>query len=91
MCDLFDDKTFEEKLRRLATGFQKRFGDLLKYNVDEEIEKYKVGRMREHSRKWLTCNRTSERRSRHTSSTKFRYSLPQRSKRQRSWSKAQTP
>jgi adenylosuccinate synthase len=44
MCDLFDEK-FEEKLRRLATGFQKRFGDLLKYNVDEEIEKYKVGHM----------------------------------------------
>jgi len=50
MCDLFDEKTFEEKLRRVATGFQKRFGDLLKYNVEEEIEKYKVGPMREHSR-----------------------------------------
>jgi adenylosuccinate synthase len=49
MCDLFDDKTFEEKLRRLATGFQKRFGDLLKYDVDEEIEKYKVGCIREFS------------------------------------------
>lgn len=42
MCDLFDEEIFERKLRRLATGFQKRFGDLLKYDVEEEIAKYKV-------------------------------------------------
>lgn len=42
MCDLFDDAIFEAKLRRLAGGFQKRFGDLLTYNVDDEIARYKV-------------------------------------------------
>jgi hypothetical protein len=42
MCDLFDEKVFEEKLRRVAAGYQKRFGDLLKYDVEEEIAKYKV-------------------------------------------------
>ena len=42
MCDLFDEAIFEEKLRRLANGFQRRFGDLLKYNVEEEIARYKV-------------------------------------------------
>lgn len=42
MCDLFDEEIFEQKLRRLAQGFQKRFGDLLKYDVDEEIARYKV-------------------------------------------------
>jgi hypothetical protein len=44
MCDLFDEAIFEAKLRRLATGFQRRFGDLLKYNVEEEIATYKVGK-----------------------------------------------
>lgn len=42
MCDLFDEEIFERKLRRLAQGYQKRFGDLLKYDVEEEIAKYKV-------------------------------------------------
>jgi adenylosuccinate synthase len=43
MCDLFDEEVFEQKLTRLAMGFQKRFGDLLQYDVKAEIEKYKVG------------------------------------------------
>ncbi|UPX19580.1 Adenylosuccinate synthase [Ascochyta rabiei] len=41
MCDLFDEKVFEQKLRRVAAGYQKRFGDLLKYDVEEEIARYK--------------------------------------------------
>ncbi|KAF2728440.1 Adenylosuccinate synthetase [Polyplosphaeria fusca] len=41
MCDIFDEEVFEKKLRRLALGYQKRFGDLLKYDADEEIAKYK--------------------------------------------------
>jgi adenylosuccinate synthase len=49
MCDLFDEKVFEQKLRRLAMGFEKRFGELLKYNVEEEIEKFKVCYQREAS------------------------------------------
>lgn len=44
MCDLFDEKVFEQKLRRVASGYQKRFGDLLKYDVEEEIARYKVGK-----------------------------------------------
>jgi adenylosuccinate synthase len=43
MCDLFDDKSFEDKFRRMASGYQKRFGDLLKYDQDEELARYKVG------------------------------------------------
>ena len=42
MCDLFDEDVFEKKLRRVASGYQKRFGDLLKYDVEEEIARYKV-------------------------------------------------
>jgi adenylosuccinate synthase len=42
MCDLFDDKSFEDKFRRMASGYQKRFGDLLKYDQDEELARYKV-------------------------------------------------
>lgn len=56
MCDLFDDAVFETKLRRLAQGFQKRFGDLLKYNVEDEIAKYKVrrsARVAGGTRQWL--------------------------------------
>ncbi|KAF1923599.1 adenylosuccinate synthetase [Didymella exigua CBS 183.55] len=41
MCDLFDEEVFEKKLRRVAAGYQKRFGDLLKYDVEEEIARYK--------------------------------------------------
>jgi adenylosuccinate synthase len=42
MCDLFDEEVFEQKLNRLVMGFQKRFGDLLKYDMAAEVEKYKV-------------------------------------------------
>lgn len=42
MCDLFDEKVFEEKFNRVVTGYQKRFGDLLKYDPKEEIERFKV-------------------------------------------------
>ncbi|OSS46358.1 hypothetical protein B5807_08394 [Epicoccum nigrum] len=41
MCDLFDEEVFEKKLRRVVDGYKKRFGDLLKYDVEEEIAKYK--------------------------------------------------
>lgn len=42
ICDLFDEEVFEEKFRRIVHGYQKRFGDLLKYDPEEEIAKYKV-------------------------------------------------
>lgn len=41
MADLFDQKVFETKLRRLADGFKKRFGDLLQYDVEDEIARYR--------------------------------------------------
>lgn len=44
MCDLFDEDIFEAKLKRIAAGYQKRFGDLLKYDVQGEIAKFKVSR-----------------------------------------------
>lgn len=43
VCDLFDEEIFEAKFRRMVHGFQKRFGDLLKYDIEEEITRYKVG------------------------------------------------
>lgn len=30
------------KLRGLASGYKKRYGDLLEYDVEEELERYKV-------------------------------------------------
>ncbi|KAF2139074.1 uncharacterized protein K452DRAFT_276075 [Aplosporella prunicola CBS 121167] len=41
VCDIFDQEKLELKMRRLAAGFQKRYGDLLKYDVDDEIRRYK--------------------------------------------------
>jgi adenylosuccinate synthase len=43
--EIFDEETFERKLRLLASGYKKRFGDLLKYDVEEEIEKFKQYRV----------------------------------------------
>ena len=42
MCDIFNEEKFENGMRRLADGYKKRFGDLLKYDVEEEIARYKV-------------------------------------------------
>ena len=38
----FDLKNLEEKLGRLAYGFKMRFGDLLKYDLEQELSKFKV-------------------------------------------------
>lgn len=35
-------KTFEEKLRLLESGYRKRYGQLLKYSVDEEIQRFRM-------------------------------------------------
>ncbi|KAL7273980.1 Adenylosuccinate synthase [Rhizina undulata] len=40
--DLFNWEEFEKKLRNLAHGYKRRFGDLLNYDVEQELEKYKV-------------------------------------------------
>jgi len=43
--ELFHWEEFEKKLRLLATGYKRRFGDLLKYNVEEELARYKVSHL----------------------------------------------
>ena len=39
--EIFNEELFERKLRQLASGYKKRFGDLLKYDVEEEIARFK--------------------------------------------------
>ncbi|RYO77542.1 hypothetical protein DL763_009954 [Monosporascus cannonballus] len=39
--EIFDEQRFEAKLRALANGYKKRYGDLLKYDVEEEIAHFK--------------------------------------------------
>ncbi|KAF2176356.1 Adenylosuccinate synthetase [Zopfia rhizophila CBS 207.26] len=46
VCDIFDEEVFETKFRRMVHGFQKRFGDLLKYDPEEEIARYKEYRVK---------------------------------------------
>lgn len=46
ICDIFDHEQLAAKLRRLADGYKKRFGDLLKYDVEDEIVRYKVSHNR---------------------------------------------
>lgn len=41
MGDVFDHEKLAKDLRRMEAGFRKRYGDLLKYNVEEEIERFK--------------------------------------------------
>jgi adenylosuccinate synthase len=38
---MFHEELFERKLRALASGFKKRYGDLLVYDVDEELGRFK--------------------------------------------------
>ena len=40
MWEVLEKERFDRKLRTLAEGYQKRYGDLLKYSVDEEIGKF---------------------------------------------------
>ncbi|KAF2263490.1 adenylosuccinate synthetase-like protein [Lojkania enalia] len=46
LCDIFDEQVFETKFRRLVHGYQKRFGDLLKYDPEEEIQRFKEYRIK---------------------------------------------
>ena len=39
--DIFNEEVFERKLRQLAAGYKKRFGDLLQYDVEDEIARFK--------------------------------------------------
>ncbi|EHK48383.1 hypothetical protein TRIATDRAFT_281288 [Trichoderma atroviride IMI 206040] len=40
LAEVFNAELFDSKLRRLASGYQKRYGDLLKYDVEEEIARF---------------------------------------------------
>lgn len=40
VIDLFHD-SFEQKLRQLTEGYRRRYGDLLKYDVEEELERFR--------------------------------------------------
>lgn len=42
LSEVFDADRFELKLRTLAAGYRKRYGDLLKYDVEDEISRFKV-------------------------------------------------
>ncbi|KAF2466700.1 Adenylosuccinate synthetase [Lindgomyces ingoldianus] len=46
VCDIFDEQVFETKFRRMVHGFQKRFGNLLKYDPEKEIAQYKEYRVK---------------------------------------------
>ncbi|KAJ9142924.1 Adenylosuccinate synthetase [Pleurostoma richardsiae] len=39
--EIFNQEQFETKLRNLAAGYKKRFGDLLEYDVEEEIGRFR--------------------------------------------------
>ncbi|KFG78828.1 adenylosuccinate synthetase [Metarhizium anisopliae] len=41
LAEVFKAELFESKLRRLASGFAKRYGDLLKYDVEDEIARFR--------------------------------------------------
>lgn len=42
ICEVFNEQLFNQRLRELAAGFKKRYGDLLKYDVEEEISRFNV-------------------------------------------------
>ena len=46
MSEMFRPDVFERRLRNLAAGYKKRFGDALVYDVDAEIERFKGFRER---------------------------------------------
>ncbi|KAI1804585.1 adenylosuccinate synthetase [Daldinia bambusicola] len=46
IAEMYNVELFERKLRQLAAGYKKRYGDLLKYDVEEEIERFKEYRVK---------------------------------------------
>ncbi|KAF1352200.1 Adenylosuccinate synthetase [Delphinella strobiligena] len=44
--EIFDKEHMDAKLRKMASAYQKRFGDLLKYDVEAEIKRYDEWRPR---------------------------------------------
>lgn len=43
MAEVFSEELFEKKLRKLAWSYERQFGSLPKYDVELEIEQFKVG------------------------------------------------
>jgi adenylosuccinate synthase len=41
ISDIFNEQLFEDKVRKLAAGLKKRFGDLLQYDPEEEIRRFR--------------------------------------------------
>ncbi|KAF4987350.1 hypothetical protein FGRMN_10411 [Fusarium graminum] len=41
LTDVFNFPLFEEKCRKLADGYRKRFGDLFEYDIEEELARFK--------------------------------------------------
>ncbi len=42
IADIFREDFFENKVRTMAVSFKKRFGDLLQYDVEEELARFKA-------------------------------------------------
>lgn len=40
--ELFDEELFEAKLRSLAEGYRRRYGDIFHYDLDEELSRFRV-------------------------------------------------
>ncbi|RYO99941.1 hypothetical protein DL764_006650 [Monosporascus ibericus] len=40
LAEVFNAELFESKLRRLASHYQKQYGDLIKYHVEEELARF---------------------------------------------------
>ena len=40
IAEIFDKQTLDRKLKTLADSFQKRYGDLLRYDVEHEIARF---------------------------------------------------
>lgn len=41
LVDVFNPELFEQKCRKLADGYRKRFGDLFEYDIEEELTQFK--------------------------------------------------
>ncbi|KAH6866177.1 Adenylosuccinate synthetase [Thelonectria olida] len=40
LTDVFNPELFEQKVRRLANGYQKRYGDLFEYDIEAELARF---------------------------------------------------
>lgn len=58
---MFDEAVFGRKLRALAAGFRKRFGDLLQYDVEEELARFEKYRQDMRVGSWTTSWRAETR------------------------------